>query len=70
VIEHHYLSNSFRREAYKMPEENQQKKAKAVVISRQDLTEEEAHDYIEQHGTEQEEKDVLTLYTFGRTENG
>ena len=53
-----------------MPEEDQQKKTKAVVISRQDLTEEEAHDYIEQHETEQEGKDVLTLYTFGRTENG
>ena len=53
-----------------MPEENQQKKAKAVVISKEDLTEEEAHDYIEQHEAEQEEKDVLTLYTFGRTENG
>jgi len=39
-----------------MPEEDQQKKAKAVVISRQDLTEEEAHDYIEQHETEQEGK--------------
>ena len=53
-----------------MPEENQQKKAKAVVISKEDLTEEEAHDYIEQHEVEQKEKDVLTLYTFGRTGNG
>ena len=69
-MKHHDLTDSFRKEAYKMPEENQQKKTKAVVISKQDLTEAEAHDYIEQHGTEQEEKDVLTLYTFGRTENG
>ena len=53
-----------------MPEEDQQKKTKAVVISKQDLTEEEAHDYIEQHEVEQDEKDVLTLYTFGRTGNG
>ena len=53
-----------------MPEEDQQKKTKAVVISRQDLTEAEAHDYIEHDETEIKDKDVLTLYTFGRTGNG